>query len=333
MAQEEFDVSSICNVLVDLLIEVSEEDLKSFQLEKGKMHLVNKVQQNQILETCRNPLNKVELGGSSLNTIKALAQLGCRVSFSGMIGEDAYGSIAKQSMDDLGIVSQLQKHEEEETGKSLILITPDGQRTMNTYLGASCFYQGNPKLFRPVEASRFFHFCGYQWACPTQREIALESIRVAKENGCLVSFDLADPFVVRENRTEFLELIKKDVDIYFGNRDETKILFEDSSRESFLKDHPDVISVLKLDADGALVSYKGEEIKVDPIRVNVVDTTGAGDMFAAGFLCGLVNGLDLSTSGHIATILASDVISHFGASLSKEALQRVQRLVSEKRAS
>lgn len=329
--EQVFDVSSICNVLVDILLEVSDEDLKTFALEKGKMHLVSKGEQRKILDTFEDHFEKIELGGSSLNTIKALAQLGCKVSFSGMLGDDHYGKIARKAMNDLGMKSHLQEHSLEETGKSLILVTPDGERTMNTCLGASSLYEESSALLDGVKKSRFFHFSGYQWNSPEQKQIALKSIELTKEKGGLVSFDLADPFVVREHRDDFLELLDKKVDIFFGNREETTLLFGGLSLESFLNKtkNTSITAVIKLDKKGAFIHHHGEKIAVPPLPTKVVDTTGAGDMFAAGFLCGMVHGLDLGVCGKIASLLASDVISHFGATLSEDSLRLAMKEVKK----
>lgn len=323
---QRFDVSCVCNVLVDLLLEVSEEELSHFGVEKGKMHLVNKEQQAKILNHLGDHSEKIELGGSSLNTIKALAQLGSKVSFAGMIGKDQYGQVASQAMDKLGIHKSLEVHKEEETGKCLVLVTPDGERTMNTYLGASCQYNECQHVCDSIKTSQFFHFSGYQWSSPTQKEVALKAIDTAKAHGCLVSFDLADPFVVETHKEEFLELLKGKVDLFFGNREETKILFEGRSWPMIIERDPDkanVMAVVKLDADGALIYHKGKEFIVPPHPANVLDTTGAGDMFAAGFLFGLTNKLDLGMCGHLASVLASDVISRIGATLSEKSLKQV----------
>ena len=324
--RQRFAVSSVCNVLVDILLEVTEAELQHFAVEKGKMHLVNKMQQSKILNTLEHHPEKVELGGSSLNTIKALAQLGLNVSFAGMIGRDPYGKIAAEAMDHLGIHKNLQVHEEEETGKCLVLVTPDGERTMNTYLGASCHYDESQDVYESVKTSQFFHFSGYQWSSPAQKKVALKAIQIAKKHGCLVSFDLADPFVVKAHKKEFLDLLDGHIDLFFGNREETSILFDGLSWPSILEKDPkkeNIIAVIKLDADGALIYNKGREVVVPAHPTSVVDTTGAGDMFAAGFLFGLSKQLNLATCGHLASILASDVISHMGATLTPGALAKV----------
>lgn len=323
---QHFVVSSVCNVLVDILLEVTEKEFQHFALEKGKMHLVDKEQQSKILSTLDHPPEKVELGGSSLNTIKALAQLGLNVSFAGMVGKDPYGKIAAEAMDHLGIHKNLQIHKEEETGKCLVLVTPDGERTMNTYLGASCHYDECSDVYESVKKSQFFHFSGYQWSSPRQKKVALKAIEIAKEHGCLVSFDLADPFMVKAHKKEFLDLIDGQVDLFFGNREETALLFDGLSWPTILEKDPkkqNIIAVVKLDADGALVYHKGHEFVVPAHPVSVVDTTGAGDMFAAGFLFGLSKQLDLIACGQLASILASDVISHMGATLTRGALEKV----------
>ena len=328
-----FDVSSVCNVLMDILLEVSEADLDSFRLEKGKMHLVDRKHQREILESLHKHEGKVELGGSSLNTIKALALLGCQVSFSGMVGDDHYASLVRKAMDAVGIDAHLQEHGEEETGKSLILVTPDGERTMNTYLGASSLYHGTDLLYESMSRSRFFHFSGYQWSSDSQKEVALRAIDLVHKNSGIVSFDLADPLVVEANRSEFLELLDSRVDLFFGNREETNSLFQGSSCEKFLSktQNKNLIAAVKLDEDGAIIYHKEEKIIVPPVVTDVVDTTGAGDMFAAGFLCGMVHGLGLPACGRLATILASDVIDHFGATLSEKALQFVSSELSRLR--
>lgn len=327
-----FDVSSICNVLVDILIHISDEDLKALDLEKGKMHLVDKFQQRRILDYFQGHSRKVELGGSSLNTIKALAQLECQVSFSGMVGQDSYGKVAREGMDAFGIKSFLQQHDSEETGKSLVLVSPDGERTMNTYLGASSLYQDQSLSYDLIRNSRFFHFSGYQWDTEDQKNIAMKSIKIAKENSCLVSFDLADPFVVKKYKQDFLSLLDHEVDIFFGNREEIALLFDGLSMESLFREKKrEVIAVIKLDKDGAVVYNKGKKFIIPPVVTNVVDTTGAGDMFAAGFLCGMINGLKLDTCGKIASILASDVISHFGAVLSADSLNTAIAMIFETR--
>jgi sugar/nucleoside kinase (ribokinase family) len=322
------DVVSICNALVDILVTAQDSDITQLSLTKGIMHLVDDQRQQQVIQHFAKQHTTQELGGSCMNAIRTLAALGARTSFAGTIGEDSYGKSIQNRMEDLGIKAHL-KHAPAHTGLCFILVSPDGERTMNTSLGASCLFDESIVPTDDIAQAKVFHFSAYQWANPGQIKAIKRALEIAKQNDTLVSFDLADPFVVRNCREEFIPLIEEYADIVFSNREETKLLF-DLSPEASCRRLADMncIAAIKLGAEGALIGKGKEQFHVKPVATNVVDTTAAGDMFAAGFLYGVCHQKSLETCGELAAVLASDVISRLGATVSADALKHAQILAS-----
>ena len=323
---KKYDVSSICNALVDFLVEAKDSDIESLKLNKGVMHLVDDAAQQSVMDHFKNNEKTSELGGSSMNSIRTLAALGAKTFFAGMIGKDELGQRVKSRLDDLNIDSTLVENNEFATGTCFVMITPDGERTMNTNLGASCHYGLDIVDEAAVKESKIFHFCGYQWATDNQKAAIMKAIEIAKTNGGLVSFDVADPFVVNLNKDEFAKLITDHADVVFANQEEAKLLYGLSPEETAKKImESGAIAVVKLGAKGALVGKDGELIQISPVETTVVDTTGAGDMFASGFLFGLSQDRSLEECGNIAAAVASDVISKIGASVSAETIAKFKK--------
>ena len=316
-----YDITSVCNALMDVLIEVSDEDLGALGLTKGVMHLVDSNRQQKVLDHFKHKPRVTELGGSAMNAIRTLARLGHKTVFAGMVNDDEFGRHIRDRMKTLGIKSYLGGHSNESTGTCLILITPDGERTMNTNLGASRLYNPTHIPHDEIAKSHVFHFCGYQWDTSDQKSALTNSIKTAHENNTIISFDLADPFVVDRNRKDFIDLIHAEADIVFANKEEARLLFNSSPEETARKiAATGSIAVIKLGSEGALVAKGSQEFKITPVKTKVVDTTAAGDMFAAGFLHGFLRGKPIPVCGHVAAVLASDVISRIGAVVSDEAL-------------
>lgn len=322
-----YDVTSICNALMDILIEVEDKDLQNLGLTKGIMHLVDSERQNFVLKYLEGKNRVTELGGSALNAIRTLASLGHKTSFAGMINDDSYGREIQDRMSKLGIRSFLGTHSNESTGTCIILITPDGERTMNTNLGASRLYDKTHIPHDEIASSQVFHFCGYQWDSVEQKDAVTSAIHTGHKHNTLISFDLADPFVVDRNRDDFIRLITDEADVVFANKEEAKLLFNISPEDTGRRiAETGSIAVIKLGGEGAMV-FKGNEVaRIKPVSTKVIDTTAAGDMFAAGFLHGLLKGRDMARCGEIAATLASDVISRVGAKISPEALTRASKL-------
>ncbi|MEZ4741457.1 MAG: adenosine kinase [Bdellovibrionota bacterium] len=267
----------------------------------------------------------VELGGSALNAIRAIAMLNQSTSFTGMIGDDVYGNKIKDRMKSLGIVENL-GISSDHTGTCVVLVTPDGERTMLTSLGASRLYDETHIPEADIASSKIFHFCGYQWDTDGQKKAIRKAIDIAKEGGCLISFDVADPFVVRHHREIFVKLIAEDADVVFANEEESKILFETTPDEAARKiAESGAIAVIKLGAKGALIQQGGDVVRIPAVATTVIDTTAAGDMFAGGFLYGLSKGESVTNAGSYAARLAGDVISRYGAKLSDEVIASITK--------
>lgn len=325
----QYDVVSICNALVDVLVTAEDSDLSQLELTKGMMHLVDEDRQAKVLSHFSGKGTTTELGGSAMNAIRTIASLGLKTSFAGMIGEDSYGRLIKERMESLGIDSHLASCEQA-TGTCLVLVTPDGERTMNTNLGASCLYDESLVPEDAIKAARIFHFCGYQWDAPPQIRAIEKACDIAKEAGSLISFDVADPFVIGRHKEAFLEVIKNKSDIVFSNKEEARMLFDCPPDEAAQKIAAfGAIGVVKKGSEGAVVSRGHDLVQIAPVNTDVVDTTAAGDMFAAGFLYGLAKGKELSVCGKLGASLASDVISRVGASVSEKGLQTARSILEE----
>jgi sugar/nucleoside kinase (ribokinase family) len=323
--QKKHDVLTICNALMDILVDANNTEVQQLNLHKGHMHLIDQKKRNDLLNFFANRKSTVELGGSSMNAVRALALLKKKTVFVGTVSNDEYGDQIKRKMNNLGIKSLLHNAEKEATGVCLILVTPDGERTMNTYLGASCLTTIDAVPVKEIAESKIVHISGYQWVgTPEQRETMDEAIKQAEANNCLLSFDVADPWVVSSCKDTFAKVIEKHADVVFANREEAQLLYGLGPEETAEKIAGyGAIAVIKLGAQGALIQKGKEKYLVPAEPTQVVDTTAAGDMFAGGFLYGMTLNLPLPSCGKIASLLASDVISRYGAHLSDTVIAKV----------
>lgn len=323
------DVVAICNALVDILVECKDADLQALDLNKGVMHLVDDARQATVLSRFAGHSQTIELGGSAMNAIRTLAALKQKTAFAGSIGTDEFGLRIRTRMQQLGITAKLQESKTIATGSCVILVTADGERTMNTNLGASRVYGESLVPHDEIKKAKIMHFCGYQWDTDEQKAAIRSAIKTAKSNDTLVSFDLADPFVVNRHRDELISIIENDADIVFSNREEGKSLYNSSAEDAAKRiAATKAIAVVKLGADGAMICKGDETVRVGAKKTHVVDTTAAGDMFAAGFLYGYLNGVPLKRCGEIAAHLAADVISRMGATVSGSALAVAEEMLS-----
>lgn len=329
--QKEIDVLGICNVLKDMIIKVSEEELKDLGLSKGIMHLVSEEEQQVILKKFENKEKIIEMGGSGPNMVRELAILGRNVSQAGMVGDDYYGELYLNRVKELGIINNIRQSNLGSTGTSIILITPDGERTMNTCLGMSRCYTVKDLPDADIANSKYLIVTGYQWDTDNQIEAINHAIRVAKQNDTKIVFDIADPFCVDKHRETFMNVIEEYADIVFANHGELKMLTGKELQESI-----DVISpmldimVVKCGKEGSIIVSNGEKIHIQANDVPVVDTTAAGDMYAGGFLFGLLHNLSLEECGNVATLCAETVIQQVGARLPTDLLNKVEKLLERK---
>jgi sugar/nucleoside kinase (ribokinase family) len=245
-----------------------------------------------------------------------LASLGARGNFAGKIKRDRLGDAFTASMRELGVHYATAPAESgPQTACCLIAVTPDGQRSMNTYLGAAREFALSDVREEDLAASEIFYIEGYLWDAPSAKAATVKAIEIARRAGTKVAFTLSDPFLMGRYRGEFLALLR-DIDILFANEEEAKALFQVDVFDDVLQAlRPmNMIAALTRSEKGCVVARGAEVHVVDAAPVaRVVDTTGAGDQFAAGFLCALTRGRGLADCGRLGALAAAEVISHYGA--------------------
>jgi sugar/nucleoside kinase (ribokinase family) len=309
------DVVAVGNALVDVLSLEGEEFVERFGLHKGSMQLIDAARGEE-LYAAMGPAVEVS-GGSAANTMAGLASLGARAGFIGRVRDDQLGSVFAHDIRAAGVTfTSTPSTAGQPTGRCLIIVTPDGERTMNTLLGASSELGPDDVSTELIDAARITYLEGYLF----DREIAGEAFHkaaaAAHAAGGRVALTLSDAFCVERFLEPFRTLVADQIDVLFGNADELCLLFGTTDVESAMAQaeaHCEVIAIT-CGADGALLSAGGERAHVaaEPVE-QVVDTTGAGDLFAAGFLYGLTRGRDLETCGRLGALAAAEVISHVGA--------------------
>lgn len=309
------DVIGIGSALMDFLIEVDDKHLIEMNLNKGEMHLVEEEKAKELLEKVHNPEMRIETipGGSAANTLKGIALLGGNVTLIGTVGKDQHGEVYVEEIKKHGVSLKMKNHDKT-TGHCISFITPDSERTMSTHLGAAIHIEKEDILEEDIAKSKILYLEGYQLEGST-REVVLHAIQFAKKHGTLVSLDLADPGVIRRNKEFFQELLQK-IDIVFVNESEAKEITgleeEEALRE--LAKYCDM-AIVKLGEKGSMIQHNDRVIKVEPFSVSAVDTTGAGDSYAAGLLYGYCNDWDLKRAGMLGSLLASKVVSQRGVGM------------------
>jgi sugar/nucleoside kinase (ribokinase family) len=313
---EKFDVYGVCNPLIDLLSHIPDSFLKKRGIEKNIMHLISLEEQQELLLALTAEELSVEFaaGGSGANSMIGIAQLGGRTAFSGKIGRDEHGKIYREKLEDLGVSACLSEGEGS-TGSSLVLVSDDGCRTMNTYLGMSQELQTpdiDPKV---IEASKYLYLTGYLWDTDSQKKAVRKALDEAKRVETKVALSLSDPFCVTRHKEDFKSLLQGYVSMVFSNQEEAFTMLDTNVTQEAV----DIMSkwtetvVLTLGANGAIISHLGETYYIDPLPISVEDTTGAGDAFAAGFLFGMTHEFSPLESGRIGATLAGAVIEQTGS--------------------
>lgn len=308
-----FDVYGIGNPIVDILAKVEDDLLEQLNLPKGIMSLVDQERSKQLLGSVRLIKNTIMPGGSCCNTMIGIANLGGKSAFTGVIGQDEYGEVFESKLSEFGVHSNLIKTKGD-TGTSVILITPDSERTMNTHLGVCSLLEKKHIPVNNLLKSKIFHTTAY--ALDTFPEATIHAMELAREQGIQISFDLSDSFLVREKEHELRDVIRDYADIIFLNKEEARLFTGRKPIEALniLSKLADII-VLKLGSKGSIISDRGTIKKIIPFKVNAIDTTGAGDMYAAGFLYGITNGYSIKESGLIASFSAAKIVEVMGARL------------------
>ena len=306
----------IGNALVDSLEQVEEFVIDELNLNKARMTLVDKERSNFLLQNMKNPI--YEAGGSAANTAYWISQLGGNAGFIGKISNDDLGKQFKSSLKDSGLNDYtVFESEDNQTGLCAIFITPDGERTMNTYLGAGEHLSVDDLHIDAIKEAKILYMEGYLWDKPSSKSAFLNAAKINKESGGLNSISLSDVFCVEMHRDSFISFIADDIDYVFCNEDELNSLtLQSSTNESFKyfeENFPkDKELICTLGSDGAVILKNGERHSFEATETRVVDKTGAGDFFAAGYLYGLQKDLSVDKSANFANKSAAHVISEIG---------------------
>ena len=306
----------IGNALVDSLEQIEEFVIDELNLNKARMTLVDKERSNFLLQNMQNPI--YEAGGSAANTAYWISQLGGNAGFIGKISNDDLGKQFKLSLKDSGLNDYtVFESEDNQTGLCAIFITPDGERTMNTYLGAGEHLSVDDLHIDAIKEAKILYMEGYLWDKPSSKSAFLKAAKINKESGGLNSISLSDVFCVEMHRDSFISFIADDIDYVFCNEDELNSLtLQSSTNESFKyfeEKFPKVKELIcTLGSEGAVILKNGERHSFEATETRVIDKTGAGDFFAAGYLYGLQKGLSVDKSANFANKSAAHVISEIG---------------------
>lgn len=315
MKKESLDVVAVGNAIVDVLAHADESFLDSEGLTKGTMSLLDAAHAERLYARM-GPAVEVS-GGSAGNTVAGIASLGGKTAYIGKVRDDFLGAVFRHDMRGQGVHFDTSPATSgPATARSMILVTPDGQRTMGTYLGAAVALDPtdiDPEL---IAAARITYLEGYLFDPPLAQKAFREAAFLAHQAGRKVALSLSDPFCVDRHRAAFRELVVQEVDILFANEAEVSSLYETedfAAAAAAVKDEVE-IAVLTRSDKGSLVLGHGEEYAIRAVPVaSVVDTTGAGDLYASGFLYAFARDLPLSLCGRIGGLCAAEVISHLGA--------------------
>ncbi len=318
----QYDVYGVGNALVDIQTKIGDPHLDGLGFAKGIMTLVDEPTQTRVLESLRGaPLHRCA-GGSAANTIIGVADFGGKAAYVGKIGRDDLGDFFQKDMRELGVKIEVPATAGQ-TGTSVVLITEDAQRTMLTHLGVTVTLCPDDIVETELARAKFVYIEGYLFAGDSTRQAALHAIQLAKQNGVKVALTISDPFLVGICRDLFWELIEGPVDLLFCNLEEARSLTGlIDPVDCAQKIHSYAADVaLTLGADGSLLMHGGQVFPVEGVPVKAIDTTGAGDMYAAGILYGITNGLSWKQAGHLASHAAARVVAQMGARLQRKFTQ------------
>ncbi|HLW06577.1 MAG TPA: adenosine kinase [Marinilabiliaceae bacterium] len=314
------------NALVDVLMQIENDNiLQELDLPKGSMQLVNKEMAAKVYEKAGQQGSIRASGGSAAKTIHALASLGIETGFIGKVGRDEWGNFFKNDME-ISNITPILLESDSESGRAMALISPDSERTFATFLGAAVELSAQDLATDNFNGYHYFHIEGY---LVQNRELIETALKLAHKNGLKVSLDLASFNVVEENLDFLRNMVSKYVDILFANKEEAKSFtggLEDEAALNWMAELSEIV-VLKQGVQGSMLKYNNQIIKVAPVKVNALDTTGAGDLYAAGFIYGLLHGLSIHKCGAIGSYLSAKIIEVIGPKMDIQTWEEVHEEV------
>tara|TARA_B100000945_G_scaffold124331_1_gene98771 strand:+ start:328 stop:1323 length:996 start_codon:yes stop_codon:yes gene_type:complete len=315
MNEPSLDVVGIGNAIVDVLTTTNDSLLERLSFEKGSMTLINENKAKELYEIASNGIQKS--GGSVANSLACISQLGGKAAFIGRVRDDKPGEIFREEISSTGTIFKTPPSSiGPSTARCLIFVTPDAQRTMCTYLGASVLLEPEDLDLSAVRKAKILYLEGYLWDNPAAKNAFIKAAEIAKNTNRKVALSLSDSFCVSRHRESFINLVEDYVDILFANEDEITSLYKTSNLNlaiEKLKKKCD-LAAITLGENGSILISNGKEVAIDPfILGKAIDTTGAGDLYAGGFLKGLSGGLDPVISAKIGSICAGQIVTQLGS--------------------
>ena len=309
------DIVGIGNAIVDVLTTTDDSVLERLSLNKGSMTLIDANKAKELYEITTNRIQRS--GGSVANSLACIAQLGGKTAFIGRVKNDELGEIFTEEISTTGTIFKTPTSSVgPSTARCIIFITPDAQRTMCTYLGASVLLEPRDLDFSAVREAKILYLEGYLWDNPAAKDAFIKAAEIAKNAGRKVALSLSDSFCVNRHRESFVKLVKNHIDILFANEDEIKALYKTSSLNTAIEELKKTcdLAAITIGKKGSILISSGKEINIDPfIFGKAIDTTGAGDLYAGGFLKGLADGLKPEISARIGSICAGHIVTQLGS--------------------
>ena len=319
------DIVGIGNAIVDVLTTVDDSLLERLSFSKGSMTLIDENKAKELYEMTTNRIQRS--GGSVANSLACVAQLGGKAAFIGRVRNDNLGEIFTDEISTTGTIFNTPPSSYgPSTARCLIFVTPDAQRTMCTYLGASVLLEPKDIDLSVVREAKILYLEGYLWDNPAAKNAFIKAAEIAKNAGRKVALSLSDSFCVNRHRESFLKLVNDYIDILFANEDEIKTLYKTSSLSTALEKLKKKCNLagITIGEKGSILISNGKEINIDPfILGKAIDTTGAGDLYAGGFLKGIADGLKPELSAKIGSICAGQIVTELGSRSNTNLLQLI----------
>ena len=309
------DIVGIGNAIVDVLTTLDDSSLERLSFKKGSMTLIDENKAKELYKITTNRIQRS--GGSVANSLACVAQLGGKAAFIGRVRDDNLGEVFTEEIKRTGTIFNTPPSSVgPSTARCLIFVTPDAQRTMCTYLGASVLLEPKDIDLSEVSKAKILYLEGYLWDNQAAKNAFIKAAEIAKNAGRKVALSLSDSFCVSRHRESFLKLVEEHIDILFANEDEITTLYKTSYLNTAiekLKKKCD-LAAITIGKKGSVLISKGKEININPfIFGRAIDTTGAGDLYAGGFLKGLADGLNPEISAKIGSICAGQIVTQLGS--------------------
>ena len=326
-SSKKYNVYGIGNAIVDIITEVEYDFFAKNEVEKGVMTLVDEKRQQYLMKAIDMKKSKMSGGGSAGNTVTAVNQFGGKSFYSCLVAKDELGKFFLDDLKATGIDTNL-AHEncpEGESGRCLVMTSPDAERTMNTFLGVSSFFSAEHIDEEAIKNSEYIYLEGYLVASPKGLEAMKVAKKVAEHNKVAVALTFSDPSMVKYFSTQMEEIVGASIDLLFCNEEEALIFTGANdiieAREKLMKVAKRF--VMTLGSNGALIFDGDTFIQIEPYKVRAIDTNGAGDMFAGTFLYAITHGHSYAEAGKLASLASSKVVSQFGPRLQTQQVQKI----------